>query len=268
MIVVKIGGDIFRKGLNDSFAEDVKKVAENEELIIVHGGGDEVTSIAEKLGKTQVFITSPGGIRSRYTDEETVEIYTMVMAGKINKTIVRWLLSKEVKAVGLAGVDAGMLKAERKKKLLIIDDRNRKCVIDGGYTGKITKVDTAIIRLLIEKGFVPVVAPIALGEDFEFLNVDADRAAGQIAGALEVDKVVFLTDVQGLQMKGDFVKALSMKEAEKLLPKIGAGMDKKVLASIEALKAGAKEAVISSGLVAEPVTTALTHKNGTVITVE
>jgi len=266
--VVKIGGDIFRKGLNDSLAEDVKKVAENEELIIVHGGGDEVTSIAEKLGKTQVFVTSPGGIRSRYTDEETAEIYTMVMAGKINKTIVRWLLSKGVKAVGLAGIDAGMLKAERKKKLLIIDDRNRKRVIDGGYTGKITKVDTVIIRLLIEKGFVPVVAPIALGENFEFLNVDADRAAGQIAGALKVDKVVFLTDVQGLQMKGEFVKALSMKEAEKLLPKIGAGMDKKVLASVEALKAGANEAVISSGFVAEPVTTALTHKNGTVITIE
>jgi acetylglutamate/LysW-gamma-L-alpha-aminoadipate kinase len=268
LIVVKIGGDVYQKGLTPELTDDIKKVLENEKLVIVHGGGDEVTSIAQKLGKQQTFITSPGGIRSRYTDKETAEIFTMVMAGKINKAIVRWLLSKGINAVGLAGLDAGMLRAERKKKLVIIDERNRKRVIDGGYTGKIAKVDTSILGLLVERGYVPVVSPIALGEDYEFLNVDADRAAAQIAGALKADKVVFLTDVQGVLMKGDFVKALSMKEAENLLPRIGAGMDKKVLASIEALKAGAKEAVISSGLVVEPISSALTHKNGTVITVE
>jgi len=268
LIVVKIGGDVYQKGLTPELTDDIKKVLENEKLVIVHGGGDEVTLIAQKLGKQQTFVTSPGGIRSRYTDEETVEIFTMVMAGKINKAIVRWLLSKGINAVGLAGLDAGMLRAERKKKLVIIDERNRKRVIDGGYTGKIAKVDTSILGLLVERGYVPVVSPIALGEDYEFLNVDADRAAAQIAGALKADKAVFLTDVQGLLMKGDFVKALSMKEAEDLLPRIGAGMDKKVLASIEALKAGAKEAVISSGLVVEPISSALTHKNGTVITVE
>ena len=265
---MKIGGDIYQKGLTSELTDDIKKVLENEKLVIVHGGGDEVTSIAQKLGKQQSFITSPGGIRSRYTDEETAEIFTMVMAGKINKAIVRWLLSKGINAVGLAGLDAGMLRAERKKKLVIIDERNRKRVIDGGYTGKIVRVDTSILGLLVEKGYVPVISPIALGEDYEFLNVDADRAAAQIAGALKADMAVFLTDVQGLLMKGDFVKTLSMKEAESLLPKIGAGMDKKVLASIEALKAGAKEAVISSGLIVEPITSALTHKKGTVITFE
>jgi acetylglutamate/LysW-gamma-L-alpha-aminoadipate kinase len=268
LIVVKIGGDVYQKGLTPELTADIKKVLENEKLVLVHGGGDEVTSIAQKLGKQQTFITSPGGIRSRYTDEETVEIFTMVMAGKINKAIVRWLLSKGINAVGLAGLDAGILRAERKKKLVIIDERNRKRVIDGGYTGKIDRVDTSILGLLVERGYVPVVSPIALGENYEFLNVDADRASAQIAGALKADMAVFLTDVQGLLMKGDFVKTLSMKEAENLLPKIGAGMDKKVLASIESLKAGAREAVISSGLIVEPITSALTHKNGTVITVE
>ncbi|MEM2970246.1 MAG: [LysW]-aminoadipate/[LysW]-glutamate kinase [Candidatus Bathyarchaeia archaeon] len=268
MIVVKIGGDIFSKGLNESLANDFKKTVEQEKLVIVHGGGDEVTSIAEKLGKPQTFIVSPGGVRSRYTDAETVEIFTMVMAGKINKTIVRWLLSKGVKAVGLAGLDAGMLRAERKKKLVIIDERNRKRIIDGGYTGKISKVDTELITYLVEKGFVPVISPVALGEDFEFLNVDADRAAGQIAGALKAERVVFLTDVEGLELKGTLVRNLSINEAEKVLPKIGAGMDKKVLASIEALRAGAKEAIISSGLAVEPISDALSHKNGTVITFE
>ncbi|MEM2725833.1 MAG: acetylaminoadipate kinase, partial [Candidatus Bathyarchaeia archaeon] len=85
MLVLKIGGDIFRGGLNDSLANDIKRILEGDRLVIVHGGGDEVTEIAEKLGKEQVFVTSPEGIRSRYTDEETVEIYTMVMAGRINK---------------------------------------------------------------------------------------------------------------------------------------------------------------------------------------
>jgi len=268
LIVLKIGGDIFSKGLNDNLSNDLKRVLENQKLIVVHGGGDEVTSIAEKLGKPQTFVTSPGGIKSRYTDEETAEIFTMVMAGKINKTIVRWLLNKGIKAVGVSGVDAETLRAERKKKLLIIDERNRKRIINGGYTGKISKVDVTLIMLLVEKGFVPVIAPIAVGENFEFLNVDADRAAGQIAGTIKADKIVFLTDVLGVEIEGKLVRTLTMKEAERLLPKIGSGMDKKVLASIEALKSGVKEVIISSGLIAEPLTNALTQRNGTVITFE
>ena len=268
MIVLKIGGDIYQKGLKNTLGNDIKKTLENEEIVIVHGGGDEVTQIAERLGKEQVFITSPSGIRSRYTDKETVEIYAMVMAGRINKAIVRWLLSQGIPAVGLAGIDAGSLKAKRKKRLLIIDERNRKRIIDGGFTGKITKVNTALLELLVENGYVPVVAPIALGEENELLNVDSDRAAGQIAGALKADSIVFLTDVEGVLLKGEPVRNLTVEDAERLLPEIGPGMDKKVLASIEALKGGAKEAVISSGLVEEPVTNALSHAKGTVISAE
>ena len=268
MIVLKTGGDIFEKGLKETLSDDIKKVLEREQLVIVHGGGDEVTKIAERLGKEQVFITSPSGIRSRYTDKETVEIYTMVMAGRINKAIVRWLLSQGVPAVGFAGVDGALLKAKRKKRLLIIDDRNRKRIIDGGFTGKITEVNANLLGLLLKNGYVPVIAPIALGDDNELLNVDSDRAAGQIAGALKADNAVFLTDVQGVLVEGEYVRKLAMEDAERLLPKIGPGMDKKVLASVEALKNGAKEAVISSGFADEPVTSALNHATGTVITIE
>jgi len=268
MIVLKIGGDVFEKGLKSEIREDIKKILEREKLVIVHGGGDEVTRVAEKLGKKQVFVTSPGGIKSRYTDEETAEIYTMVMAGRINKSIVRWLQTLEIPAVGLSGIDAALLKAERKKRLLIIDDRNRKRIIEGGFTGKISHVNADFLRLLLQNGYVPVVAPIALGEEKELLNIDADRAAGQIAGALKADSLVFLTDVRGVLLKGEYLRKLLLKEAEKLLPRIGPGMDKKVLASIEALKAGVREAMISSGFVEEPVSSALTHMNGTVITVE
>ncbi len=267
MIVLKVGGDIFQRGLQTSLSNDIRNVAERERLVIVHGGGDEVTAIAEKLGKKQVFVRSPGGIRSRYTDEETIGIYTMVMAGRINKTMVRWLLGAGVPAVGLAGIDAALLRAERKKKLLIVDERSRKRIIEGGFTGKIAQVNTAILDLLLANKYVPVIAPIALGDENEFLNVDADRATGQLAGALKADTVVFLTDVEGVMLKGGCAKKLNMQEAEKLLRTIGPGMDKKVLASVEALKTGAKKAVISSGFVPEPVTKALNHTIGTVITV-
>ena len=267
MIVLKIGGDIFERGLNPSLSKDIKQIISNEKIIIVHGGGDEVTRIAEKLGKKQVFITSPSGIRSRYTDEETVQIYTMVMAGRINKAIVLWLLSQGISPIGLSGLDAEILKARRKKKLIIIDERNRKRIIEGGYTGKIYEVNTDVLRLLMESRYVPVVAPAAVGEEYELLNVDSDRAAAQIAGALGADRVIFLTDVEGVIVDGEYVKKLSLKESEQLLPKIGPGMYKKVLASIEALKAGVKEAIISSGLIEEPVAKALSHKVGTVITI-
>ncbi|MEM2513670.1 MAG: acetylaminoadipate kinase, partial [Candidatus Bathyarchaeia archaeon] len=126
MIVLKIGGDIYKRGLGESLIDDVKKILENDKVVIVHGGGDEVTDISERLGKKQIFVTSPEGIRSRYTDEETVEIYTMVMAGRINKAIVRWLLSHGILAVGISGIDGALMVANRKKKLLIIDERGRK----------------------------------------------------------------------------------------------------------------------------------------------
>jgi acetylglutamate/LysW-gamma-L-alpha-aminoadipate kinase len=237
-------------------------------MIIVHGGGDEVTLIAEKLGKKQIFITSPKGRKSRYTDKETVEIFTMVMAGKINKFIVRWLFAQGIPAIGLSGIDAGLMKARRKKRLMIIDNRNRKRIIEGGFTGKIFKVDSHILKLLITKGYVPVISPIALGEENEFLNVDSDRAAGQIAGAIKADIAIFLTDVPGVFYKEKYIKNLNLKDAENLLSKIGPGMDKKIMASIESLKAGVRKAIISSGFVEKPITAALKHLNGTVITIE
>lgn len=268
MIILKVGGDIFRGGLNQALANDVKKALEANKLVIVHGGGDEVTEIAEKLGKKQIFVTSPEGIRSRYTDEETVEIYTMVMAGRINKAIVRWLLSHGVLAVGLSGIDGALIMASRKKKLIIVDERGRKRLIEGGYTGKISRVNPQILRILIENGYVPVVSPIALGEENECLNVDSDRAAGQLAGALKADKIIFLTDVPGVRLGEEYLKRISLGCAREVLPKIGPGMDKKVIASIEALESGVREAIIACGLVDEPITGALKGLNGTVISAE
>ena len=264
MIVIKIGGSVV-DGLHTSALSDIKSIAKEYHLVFVHGGGKEVTSTATKLGKEQKFIMSPGGVRSRYTDKETAEIYTMVMSGKLNKSIVQMLLRNGINAVGIAGIDGGVLKAERKKKLLIINEKGRKMVIEGGYTGKITSVDATLISNLVRSGYVPVISPIALSEDFDFLNVDGDRAAAYVAGGIKAEKVIFVTDVNGLMLNGKLVSSMTLDEAKSTLPKIGSGMDKKVLACIEAIEMGVKEAIIASGQVENPLSAAVAHRECTVI---
>src|ERR671911_1365958 len=114
MIVIKIGGSVV-DGLHSSALADIKSIAEKYKLVIVHGGGKEVTATATKLGKEQKFIVSPGGVRSRYTDKETADIYTMVMSGRINKAIVQLLLNNKINAAGIAGIDGSTIEATRKK---------------------------------------------------------------------------------------------------------------------------------------------------------
>ena len=264
MIVIKIGGSVV-DGLHSSALSDIKSIAGTYKLVFVHGGGKEVTAIATKLGKEQKFIVSPSGVRSRYTDKETAEIYTMVMSGKLNKAIVQMLLREHINAVGVAGIDGGLLKAERKKKLLIVNEKGRKMIIDGGYTGKITSVDGALVSDLIRNGYVPVISPIALSEEFDFLNVDGDRAAAYIAGGIKADRVIFITDVNGLTLNEKLVNSMTLAQAKGALPKIGPGMDKKVLACIEALEMGVKETIIASGQVESPLSRAIAHRNCTVI---
>jgi [amino group carrier protein]-L-2-aminoadipate 6-kinase len=264
MIVIKVGGSVVN-GLDLSALEDIKSIAQNDKLIFVHGGGKEVTEIATKLGKEQKFIISPGGVRSRYTDKETAEIYTMVMSGKINKAIVGMLVRQGINAVGIAGIDGGILRAERKKKLLIINEKGRKMIIDGGYTGKIDSVNPALIHGLVDNGYMPVISPIAFSEEFDFLNVDGDRAAAYIAGSIKAKKVIFITNVNGLMLNEKLVTSMRLDQAKAALSKIGFGMEKKVLACIEALEMGVQEAIIASGQVKNPLSRAIAHRNCTVI---
>ncbi|MEO9277634.1 MAG: [LysW]-aminoadipate/[LysW]-glutamate kinase [Nitrososphaera sp.] len=264
MITIKIGGSVV-DGLHPSTVSDIKKVSEQEKLILVHGGGKEVTKISEALGKEQKFIVSPGGIKSRYTDKETAEIFTMVMSGKINKMIVGMLQKNGINAVGLSGVDGKIIQAERKKKLVVINEKGRKMIIDGGYTGKIKDVNASLIRSILDQDYVPVISPIALSEEFDFLNVDGDRAAAYVAGKMQSDKILFLTNVDGLLMDNKLVKKLSLAEAKEILPKIGFGMEKKILAATEALDMGVKEALVANGQKENPISTAIAHDNCTVI---
>ena len=228
MITIKIGGSVI-DNLHPTTISDIKKVVEREGVILVHGGGNEVTKVSKQLGKEPKFIVSPSGIKSRYTDQETVEIFTMVMSGKINKTIVRLLQKNGINAIGLSGVDAKVLQAERKKKLLIINEKGRKQAIDGGYTGKITEVNAKFVKSLLEQGYTPVISPIAISEEYDFLNVDGDRAAAYVAGKVQSDKVLFITNVDGLLMDDKLVTDLSLAEAKEIRSKVGFGMEKKIL---------------------------------------
>jgi acetylglutamate/LysW-gamma-L-alpha-aminoadipate kinase len=264
MITIKIGGSVV-DNLHPSTILDIKKVAQKEGVIIVHGGGKEVTKVCEQLGKEPKFVTSPSGIKSRYTDKETAEIFTMVMAGRINKTIVQMLQKNGINAIGLSGVDAKVIQAERKKKLLIINEKGRKQAIDGGYTGKIKEINSNLIKTLLDQGLTPVISPIAISEESDFLNVDGDRAAAYVAGRVGTDKVLFITNVDGLFMDDKLVTKLTLAEAKEIRPKIGPGMEKKILASTEALDMGVKEALIANGQKENPISSAISHDNCTVI---
>jgi [amino group carrier protein]-L-2-aminoadipate 6-kinase len=263
-VVCKIGGSVI-DGINPTVIDDIKNLrGQGNRVVFVHGGGDQVTAMAEKLGKKQQFITSPEGIKSRYTDKETAEIFTMVMSGMLAKQIAQTLQRNGINAVSLTGIDGLLLRAERKKKLIILDERNRKVAIDGGYTGKIKQVNTILLETLLTGGFVPVVSPVACGEEFDLLNVDGDKACSNVAAALRADYAVFLTDTEGLILNNELIRAMNTQEARGAIPKIGAGMNQKVMAAVEAVETGAKKAIISSGLKQNPLQNALSE-NGTVI---
>ena len=268
LIVAKLGGSILKDGTSSNLVEDVKELLKDHKIVFVHGGGSEVTEVASRLGKEQKFVVSPQGFRSRYTDKETMEIFCMVMAGKMNKNIVLALERQGIFAIGLSGLDGFLLKAKRKKRLIVVDKRGRKKVIDGGYTGRITEVNTELLKSLLEKNYTPVVTPIAISEEFESLNVDGDRTAAAIACSLAADRLIFLTDVEGLILKGKPVSKLKISEVKSLLSEIGQGMSTKIHASQEALNNGVPEVIITSGSGKMPLSKALNHKRGTVISNE
>jgi len=282
MITIKIGGSVV-DDLHPSVVTDIKKLvdklpertkATGEGIVLVHGGGKEVTKVTKQLGKEPRFVVSPGGVKSRYTDLETAEIFTMVMSGRINKTIVKMLQKNGINAVGLSGIDGKIIQADRKKKLIIMNEKGRKQAIDGGYTGKITQVNESLIETLLEQRYVPVISPVAISEDSEFLNVDGDRAAANIAGKIGMiapgisypdNKIIFLTNVDGLLMDEKLVDTLTLAKAKEILPQIGFGMEKKILAATEALDMGVTEAIIANGQRENPISSAITHNHCTVI---
>ena len=268
MIVLKIGGT---NGVNfDSVTRDVAEhVRAGQRLVVVHGGSGETNAISEQLGHPPQFVTSPSGFTSRYTDRATLEIFAMVTSGKINTLIVERLQKLGVNALGLSGVDGRLMEAHRKEAIRIIDSTTGKQrVLRDDYTGKIEKVNTALLRLLLDAGYTPVIAPLAISPEGDALNVDADRAAAMVAGALQADQLILLSNVPGLLRKfpdeSSLIRYIPKEGLEQSLEFAEGRMKKKVLGASEALGLGVRQVVFADGRIEAPVAKALAGE-GTVI---
>ncbi len=267
MIVIKAGGG---EGLDtEAVCADVAElVAQDEQVVLVHGGSHETNVISERLGHPPRFVTSASGHVSRYTDRETLEIFVMVTAGRINKSLVERLQQLGVNAVGLSGLDGRLLEGKRKSMLRIIVNGKRK-VLRGEYSGKIERVNVGLLKTLLKAGYTPVVAPLAISYESEALNVDGDRAAAAIGAALKAQTLVILTNVPGLLRdfpdESTLISHIPLARAQEYLDRYAQGrMKRKLLGAIEALRDGAGQVVIADGRVAHPLHRALDGQ-GTVI---
>ena len=239
VVVVKYGG-------NAMLGEDLKKAVMSDivmlsligvKVVLVHGGGPEISEMLKKVGKKSEFI---GGLR--YTDAETAEIVQMVLAGKINKNLVMMLGESGGKALGLCGIDGGMIKCEK-----------HKGEADLGFVGDVTDVDAGPIFDALDGGYIPVVATVGSDGEGNVYNVNADTAAARIAAAMNAENLVLMTDIRGLLMdrndEDTLISEVYVSDVPSLKKKgiIGGGMIPKVDCCVEAVRRGVKQSIIIDG---------------------
>lgn len=236
--VIKYGGAAMtEEGLKQTFAKDVtilRKIGIH--IVIVHGGGKEITDLADRLAIESTFVNG-----QRYTDDRMIDVVTMVLGGKINKQIVNLINANGGNAVGLTGADNLLLRAKR----------HMPNNTDLGLVGEVTSVNTAFIDLLLRNGMMPVIAPLAVGESNDIYNVNADLAAGAIAAALKAEKLVYLSDIEGIVLNGKRVSTLTRSSSTRLIHEgaIFGGMIPKVTSAFTTLDAGVNKVHIIDGRV-------------------
>jgi acetylglutamate kinase len=243
-LVIKYGGAAMEQAdLKEQFARDVTLLRlVGIRPVVVHGGGPQIGALMKRLGKEPRFV---GGMR--VTDQETMEIVEMVLVGRINKEIVALINLHGGRAVGLSGKDANLLQARKRPHVTPEGE-----TVDLGLVGEVEAVNPAPIHLLEEAGLIPVIAPVGVGAGGETYNINADLVAGDVAAALRAEKLMHLTDVQGiLDEHGRLVSTLSRREAERLIEAgvIDGGMLPKVESALRALEGGAAKAHIVDGRV-------------------
>lgn len=263
-LVVKIGGSAGVSTLNIA-REIAQCVAQGQRIVVLHGGSDLTNTLSERLGHPVRMITSPGGMVSRYTDSETLGIYAMAVAGQINTELVACLQRQGVNAIGLAGVDGRLLLARRKSVVRAVTAEGRTHILRDDYTGRIEQVNAALLLQLLDAGYTPVIAPLALSLEGERLNVDGDRAAAVVAAALKANTLVIMTNVPGLLTNpADNTTLIRTIPAEKLaecMQYAQGRMRKKLLGAQEALQNGVSRVCIGS-------TSLLSVLNGAGTTIE
>lgn len=238
-VVIKYGGNAMTsETLKQQVMEDIVLLwLIGVKVILVHGGGPEISEMMSKLGKKAIFMDG-----LRVTDKETVDIAQMVLAGKVNKSLVNFLESKGGKAMGISGIDGSLIQAEVKDEKL-------------GYVGKITKVDITPVNDLLEKGYIPVISTIGCDKEGNTYNINGDTAAAFIAGALQAERLIMMTDIAGvLRDKDDIntlIPELTVSEAETLKGEgiISGGMIPKIDCCVEAIGHGVKKVIIMDGRV-------------------
>lgn len=242
-VVIKYGGHaMVDEALKGSFVQDIillKYVGLNP--VIVHGGGPQIGELLKRLGKESRFVK---GIR--VTDSETMDVVEMVLVGKVNKEIVGLINHFGGRAVGLSGKDGGLIKARSLK----IEGK------DMGMAGEVTAINPSVIETLDRDKFIPVIAPVGVGEDGRTYNINADTVAGRIAASLKAEKLILLTDVEGVLDKGKrLISTLSTKEVKKLIKKgvASGGMIPKLECCLDAIKGGVSKAHIIDGRVEHAV---------------
>ncbi len=247
--VIKYGGSTMEEErVKRSFALDVvllKYIGLNP--VVVHGGGPQIGEMLTKIGKKSRFIEG-----MRVTDEETMEIVEMVLVGKVNKEIVSLINQQGGRAVGLSGKDGGLLLAEKMRLIKPSSHGKEQEVIDLGMVGEVKRVRPEVIQALEKEGFIPVIAPIGVGESGETYNINADLVAGKVASALKAEKLILLTDVEGvMDQEKNLISTLSSSEAQKLIEQniIFSGMIPKVRCCLDALEEGVGKTHIINGTV-------------------
>lgn len=239
IVVIKYGGNaMINEQLKQQVMEDITLLwLIGVKVVLVHGGGPEISETMKKLGKQAQFVNG-----LRVTDKETVDIVQMVLAGKVNKTLVNLLQMKGGHAVGVSGIDGGIIEAAMKDEAL-------------GYVGKITRIRPQPITDLLEKNYIPVVSTVASDRQGNTYNINGDTAAAFIAGALNAERLIMMTDIAGILRDKDdpstLIPALTVSEARKLFDEsvISGGMIPKVDCCIEAIEKGVKHVVIMDGRV-------------------
>jgi acetylglutamate kinase len=246
--VIKYGGNaMINEDLKQGVMQDIvllKFLGINP--IVIHGGGPEITQMLKRVGKESRFVQG-----LRVTDGETMEIVQMVLVGKLNKEIVARLNLIGGKAIGLSGQDANLLVAKKTQPTMPADYQGE--IPDIGYVGEVAQINTAILEQLIAENYIPVISSIGVGVDGASYNINADTAAGELAAALKAEKLIMLTDVEGIfqdyQDKSSLISALEIKRAHQMIDhgKIEGGMIPKVQACITALENGVNRTHIIDG---------------------
>ena len=261
-VVIKYGGHAMGDAaLGQAFARDVALLRQSGvEPIVVHGGGPQIGAMLDKMGIQSEF---KGGLR--VTDKATVQIVEMVLAGSLNKRIVADFNAQGARAIGLCGKDGSMVTVTKAQKKVRDPDSNIEQILDLGFVGEPKSVDVAVLEMVASSGLIPIIAPVAPGEDGETYNVNADTFAGAIAGAMDAERLLFLTDVPGvLDKDGKLLRELTIAQARDLIADgtINGGMIPKVETCIDALEKGVEGVVIVNGKEAHAVLLELFTEHG------